>query len=54
MKECHNWEEIDYVEAECPYCHMIDTHCATEGVPGVKLQCNNEACKKKFKLGEQE
>jgi hypothetical protein len=54
LKECHQWEEIDYIEATCPHCGVIDTHFGQPGIVGDVITCRNRKCKKKFKLGEQE
>ena len=53
LKECNDWEEIDYIEATCPHCNVIDTYFGLGYTPGTKIICSNEKCKKRFKLGEQ-
>lgn len=53
LKTCHTWETIEYIEATCPECHVIDTHMLV-GDTGDIVQCNNPKCLKQFKLGEQE
>ena len=51
MEECHDWEEIEYIEATCPYCHVIDTYFGSQG-EGDDARCKK--CRKLFKLGERE
>lgn len=53
LRICHEWEDIKYIEATCPYCHVIDTY-HNGNIEGDILQCSYIYCKKKFKLGEQE
>lgn len=53
MKTCTEWYEIEYFEATCPYCHVIDTYFLIGDVDDT-VKCNNPKCKKQFKLGEQE
>lgn len=53
LKICTDWEAIEYIEATCPHCHVIDTYMFVGDVDDI-VQCSNEKCKKRFKLGEQE
>ena len=53
LRICHVWEAIEYIEATCPYCLMIDTYMFVGDV-GDTVQCSDERCEKRFKLGEQE
>lgn len=50
LRICHEWDEIEYIEATCPYCHVIDTYFGGY-YEGQVVECIH--CKKKFKLGEQ-
>lgn len=52
LKECHDWEQIDYIRAVCPHCDHNDTYFGIGN--GDVFRCQNETCKKLFKLGEQE
>lgn len=54
LKICHEWNDIEYIEATCPYCHIIDTYFGTFAVEGSTVICQNRKCRKKFRLGEQE
>lgn len=54
MKICHEWNEIDYFEAVCPHCRVIDTYFGIPPAIGEIVTCKNLKCKKKFKLGESE
>jgi len=51
MKICHEWEEIEYIEATCPHCHIIDTYFMVGDVGDI---CTCVHCGKHFKLGERE
>jgi phage FluMu protein Com len=53
MKICTEWEEIEYIEATCPHCRVIDTY-HYPAWEGTKIICQNKKCKKRFKLGERE
>jgi len=53
MKTCHEWEHIEYIEATCPHCYIIDTYMFVGDVGDI-VDCSNPKCKKQFKLGEQE
>jgi len=53
LKICHEWEDIKYIEATCPHCHIIDTYFLVNDVGDV-VKCSDERCGKRFKLGEQE
>ena len=53
LKICHQWEAIEYIEATCPHCSMIDTYMFVGDVGDI-VQCSDERCEKRFKLGEQE
>ena len=53
LKTCHVWESIEYIEATCPHCLMIDTYMFVGNVGDI-VQCSDERCEKRFKLGEQE
>lgn len=53
MKTCKEWETIKYIEATCPYCHVIDTYFGPNK-PGDVVTCKDRRCGKKFKLGESE
>ena len=51
MKICTDWQEIDYLEATCPHCHVIDTYFGLIAGEGTTIICQNAKCRKKFKLG---
>ena len=53
MKVCKEWEKIEYIEATCPHCHVIDTFFGC-GDAGDIVTCEHGKCKKQFKLGERE
>lgn len=53
MKICREWEPIKYIEATCPYCHVIDTYFGPDK-PGEVVQCKDLRCKKRFVLGDRE
>lgn len=53
LKICHVWESIEYIEATCPHCSVIDTYMFVGNVDDI-VKCNNPKCEKRFKLGEQE
>jgi len=52
LRICNAWECIEYIEATCPHCSVIDTYF-TVGDVGDIVRCSNPKCKKQFKLGEQ-
>lgn len=59
FKVCHTWEYIEYIEATCPYCSVIDTYFGINRKPkqivkGDMIDCSNPKCGKRFQLGEQE
>lgn len=50
MKICYKWGYIKYIEAICPYCHVIDTYCKPGLHEGAVVLCVK--CNKRFKLGK--
>lgn len=54
LRVCHEWEEIEYIEVTCPYCHVIDTYFEICIYEGSTVICQNPKCRKKFRLGERE
>ena len=52
MKRCYGWEtdEIEVLEAQCPYCQVFVNSESCEFSAGDKITC--ESCEKKFLLGE--
>ena len=51
IKKCYNWDIMEYIDAECPYCGYYTEFDGFHGI-GELVKCRK--CRKSFNLGDPE